>query len=83
MQSGFNSVLQFLKTLKNGFFAKANEMIPSLTETEKNVVAGVGGQRGHGVGVHLVAHLLQHEYYHQITVNLNYIKTSTKNIPKN
>ena len=56
-------------------------MIPSLTETEKDVVAGVGGQRGHGVGVHLVAHLLQHEYYHQITVND--ITTSTKNIPKN
>ena len=47
-------------------------MIPSLTETEKDVVAGVGGQRGHGVGVHLVAHLLQHEYCHKITVN--YIK---------
>ena len=60
--------MKFLKTLKNvkkrNSFAEANEMIPSLTETEKNVVAGVGGQRGHGVGVHLVAHLLQHEYYH-------------------
>ena len=78
-------MIKFLKTLKNvkkrNSFAEANEMIPSLTETEKNVVAGVGGQRGHGVGVHLVAHLLQHEYYHQITVND--ITTSTKNIPKN